>query len=71
LRFQSKFGGTKPFLFNCQVCFKFGEYLLADIGEQETADFSFNSTFGTCVLSLTGKAILGPGNPSRLINNNF
>lgn len=31
--------------------------VLADVGEQGTADFNVNTTSGTCVLSLTGKAI--------------
>ena len=58
------------FLFNFQVCFKFADNLLSDIGEQETADFSFNSTSGACVLSLTGKAILAPkgsAGPTRFL----
>ena len=55
------------FLFNCQVCFKFGESLFADIGDQETADYIFNSTSAACVLLLTGKAVPSSGNLERFI----
>ncbi|KAL9966513.1 hypothetical protein ACROYT_G024599 [Oculina patagonica] len=41
------------------VCYNVARFVLADIGEQETADFSYSSTSGTCVLSFKGKAIPG------------
>lgn len=63
---SSKLEETKLFLFNCQVCFKFVG-LFADIGDQETADYSFSSTSGACVLSLTGKPFPKTGIPKRFI----
>ena len=52
------------FLFNYQVCYSvhvagFGRYF--DIGQQETADYSFNETSETCVLTLKGKAFPDSG----------
>ncbi|KAJ7384168.1 hypothetical protein OS493_023497 [Desmophyllum pertusum] len=52
---------------NCNdiaVCYDEAKILFIDIGEQETADFSFNATSGTCVLSLKGKAFPGGNLPS-------
>ena len=54
------------FKFNCQVCFKFLDTVFADIGDQETADYSFSSASGACVLSLTGKTF-PTGDPKRFI----
>lgn len=63
---STKLEETKLFLFDCQVCFKFVG-LFADIGDQETAGYSFSSTSGACVLSLTGKPFPKTGIPKRFI----
>lgn len=41
------------------MCYNAARFVLADIGEQDTADFSFNSASGACVLSLKGKGVKG------------
>jgi len=51
---------------NCQdvaVCYNINAFAEAyyDVGEQDNADYSFNGTSGTCVLTLKGKAFPDQG----------